>query len=140
MNIPDFDPIEMADVAAPGRKLTITPNEAENVRLKISRPRAANHYRAVGMEEIAFDVHPSVLAARLNRIPGFTASYEPPVHVPTGLGAVVEYDGVQFVRCDTDGEPWREMAQNLDWAWRTNEVIAEALRNGAVVLSEGVTA
>lgn len=141
---PQFDPIELCDLIAGARKrITITPSDNGSVRFKTARFYSKADGRPP--QEITVDYDPVGLAAALSKIPGFTATYEVPVVVPTGLGAVVEHEGNMYVRVDVDGEPWRESddafssrSRSGDWLWHSDAQVAVWLRDGAVVRSEGV--
>lgn len=134
----DFDPIEIQHAGDWSRSLVITTNGGPLLHLKASRQQKCSV-----PEEIVVATDLGSLAAALSKIPGFTASYEQPVGVPLGIGAVVEHDGVLYVRTltrDDDDHPWRSdrpvgKAANH---WHTDEVVAHAIRRGAVIRSEGV--
>jgi hypothetical protein len=74
---------------------------------------------------------PEDLAEALNELDGFTVRYKKPVHVPTGVGAVVKYAGILWV---FNGSEWSTKAGEFAMGQR----IEQAIREGAEILSEGV--
>lgn len=87
------------------------------------------------ISELIVRLAPEDLAEALNELDGFTVRYKRPVHVPSGIGAVVgPRDGSRaYVRM---GESfWMLFGDTRTY---TNSMIEGFLRNGAQVLSEGV--
>lgn len=105
------------------------------VRMEASDPgiRLAIYDVANFRTEIYLD--PAEIAAALTaEIPGFTATYEKPIVVPQGTGAIVG----DCVLADTGAiRPWWDRVAGT---WRGDKHVADLLRNGAEVRNEGVTA
>jgi hypothetical protein len=69
-------------------------------------------------------------------IPGLSVSYEKPIVVPTGLGAVVVAPERTYVRTNEDRVyPWRDTGGRDQW---DDDQIRGELQHDGKVLSEGV--
>lgn len=140
-----FDPIEVPDSTEleTQRTLFITPNGDRAIRLK-SQYRGVLH--GAVPTEVVIDLTPAALRDALNKIPGFTVTYEQPKQpLPTNIGAVIQFaDGGLAIRTDADDEPWRlsparTNVGGFDKHWASDkDVYGIAGLNDVKVLSEGV--